>query len=313
MTSFLFGIEVIFPVFFVIIVGIFLRKKEIVDQEFMSQASTLVFYFALPLKLFLDIYNSDLSNGINGTFTITIILLTLVTFILGWTLAIFAVERSKRSAFIHTAFRSNFVYVGYPIIATLIGSTSHPAIISVNLFILPLYNFLAIMALGYYGKATNGLASVVKSTLKNPMVIGTFLGIMAYFLPLEFPQPLLKGMTLFSSLATPLALLLIGMQLGQYFDRIPFAAILSGGFCVLIRPLIAIPILHMLSFTYEEFIVGLVLFTTPCAANSYVMTRKMGGDGDFAAKSILSSFLINIFSYPIIIYILQQFGWIYSL
>lgn len=310
MASFLFALEVIFPVFFVILMGMVLKRRGVVGEDFLSKASSLVFYYALPTKLFMDLYKADLRKGLNLTYSLTLVLLTLGTFGLAWGLARLTIERDKRSAFIHTAFRSNFVYVGYPIIGALLGKTALPAVASVNLFIITLYNFLAIWILSYYGKGGSSLVGVCLRTIKNPLIIGTLLGILANGLGLNLPLALEDGLALFASLATPLALLLIGIQLGAHRERIPLGALGAGAFCVLVRPLIGLPILHLLNFSYEEFVVALVLFTTPCAANSYVMTQKMGGDGDFAAKAIVASFAINLITYPLILTFLQNIGWI---
>lgn len=308
MDGILLGLETIFPVFFMIGFGFILRKRQWIDKNFMDKSSSIVYFFALPIKMFLDMYNADLSSGFSIKYTVFLIGGTLLTWLIAWGLAVLLCEdRTQKSAFIHCGFRGNFVYVGTPILAELLGTVGIPEIVTVDIFILTLYNFLAIFTLIYYSDEEFEVVNVIKNIITHPMVIGIITGFIAHLIGLYIPNPLLKGVGLIGQLATPLALMLIGAQLGDQVARIPWKAFLSGLYCVVGRLLIMTPFFLLLDLTKNQIMVAFVLFATPAAANSYVMTEKMGGDGDFAAKAVFSGFLLNIITFPIGLALLNKF------
>ena len=51
-----------------------------------------------------------------------------------------------------------------------------------------------------------------------------------------------------------------------------------------------------------------VMLATPTALNTYIITRKLGGDGEVAAGSILATTLLSVVTIPIGIVILKNYG-----
>ncbi|MDD7363303.1 MAG: AEC family transporter [Peptoniphilus sp.] len=312
MSHFLLGIDIIFPVFFVLLVGYFARQKRFLDANFVDKSTWIVFYIALPLKLFSDIRGADIQN-LHIPYVLYILLGISLIFFGTWFFARFFIkDRKKLSAFIHCAYRSNFVYVGFPILEALYDKPSAELIIVVLAFGLTLYNILAIFILTYYSedenKKVNPLSILVK-IIKNPMIISIFLGVVFNFLHIPIYKGLDDGIALISALCTPLSLILIGASLDFSSIRDDLALVLSSAAIkTVLTPLLLVPIGVAIGLSPMELGIAYVFWATPCAVNCFIFTKEMGSDYELASKIITTSFAFSIATYPIGVGILKYFG-----
>lgn len=300
------GINVIFPVFFVIFIGYFLKKINVINDSFVSMSTKLVFYVALPAKLFFDIRNSTLS-GIDGRYTLYLLSGIIITYCLAWFFGRFFIKDNRKlSAFVHCVYRSNFVYIGLPILDTIFKIPDMDSVIIVMIFGLTLYNILAIIVLTYYNGEKLSPVDFVIKVIKNPMIIAIFGGVIFKFLNIPIYQGIEAGCANLAKLCTPLSLILIGGSLD-----------FSGGFtdskivltCAVIKDalisLVMIPIGLNIGFSASQIVVAFVFFSSPCAVNCFIMGKQMGSDGELTSKIVTMSFAISIFTYSIGISILK--------
>ena len=64
----IFSVNTILPVFIVVATGYYMRRKGTVDASFVSSISNVVFYYALPARMFLDVAGSDFTELMNPRF-----------------------------------------------------------------------------------------------------------------------------------------------------------------------------------------------------------------------------------------------------
>ena len=64
----IFSVNTILPVFIVVAIGYYMRRKGTVDASFVSSTSNVVFYYALPARMFLDVAGSDFTELMNPRF-----------------------------------------------------------------------------------------------------------------------------------------------------------------------------------------------------------------------------------------------------
>lgn len=303
MANFLLGLNIIFPIFFVIFAGYLAKQKGYLDEHFVSTSTWIVFYVALPLKLFSDIRSAHIET-LPTTYVAYILLGIFLIFFATWIAARpFIPDRKKLSAFVHCSFRSNFVYVGYPILESLYGKPSPEHMIVVTVFGLTLYNILAIVILTLYSESEDKKihpGKILLKILKNPMIIAIFIGVLFNILQIPVYTGLDKGISLLAALCTPLSLLLIGASLN--FESITHDLALvfaSATIRTIITPLILIPVGIAIGLSAVELGIAYVFWATPCAINCFIYTKEMGGDSQLASKIITTSFLFAIVTYPI--------------
>ncbi|WP_036730535.1 AEC family transporter [Peptoniphilus mikwangii] len=303
------GLNIIFPIFFVIFVGYFLKTKKILDENFISKSTTLVFYVALPAKLFFDIKNSKV-NSLDIKYVLYLLLGTLLIFGLSWISGYFFIkDKKKLSAFVHCSYRSNFVYIGIPILDLIFSEPAMDSILIVIIFGLTLYNMLAIILLTYYGDKKLSITDFFIKVIKNPMIIAIVLGLCVKFLNIPIYSGVESGASIIAKLCTPLSLILIGGSLN--FNG-TFSDVMIICVDTLIKDVIGaailVPVGFLIGFTNSQLVVAYIFFGTPCALNCFIMGKQMGSDANLTSQIITASFVFSIVSYAVGIALLKYYS-----
>jgi len=312
MEHIIFSLNSVIPVFMVMGIGFYLGKKKILTGDFVSQATSLVFYTALPAKLFLDVSRSNFSECLDIRFTAYLLICTCVSFAVAWTLCVLLVkDRTAVSAVVHSAFRGNFVYLGLPICQSILGRESVPSTIMVVTFVLPFYNVLATIVLSYYDPLGRKVSwkKMLKDILTNPMIVAILAALPFSLMNISLPSAVDKALAYLGQLSTPMALILIGAGTRPSAFAGRGAWIMFGAvYKVVVTPLLfAVPMLW-LGFTPEQMVTAFVMFAVPSAMNVYIVTKKMGGDGELGAAVITVSMLLSAVTLPAGIWWLRFMG-----
>ncbi|MDO5040484.1 MAG: AEC family transporter [Peptoniphilus sp.] len=305
------GIDIIFPVFFVLSVGYILKVSNFINENFLDQCTNLLFYIALPLNLFLSARDAQIEN-FDVKYAIFLVGGTILLYLSSWFFGrYFIKDKNKLTAFVHCAYRSNFVYIGIPILKYIDPNHSMEPVIIVMVFILTLYNLLAIILLTFYRDATFNIRSFLRQISKNPMIVSILLGLLAKWLNLHFYGGVESGMELISTLATPLSLIIVGASLNFTRDNSDWGLMFTSAFIkVVLAGAIATPIAYFLGFNSDQVLVAYVLFSCPCAINCFIMAKGMGSDYELTSKIVTTSFVMATFSYAIGIPFFKYLGFL---
>ena len=314
MENLLTGFNIVSPVFFVLLLGYFAKKRGYIDNNFVDKGTWIVFYLALPFKLFYDIKNAkiiSLHPKYVAYILLGVIFVIFISIIIAKALKI--KDKKKLSAFVHCAYRSNFVYVGFPILDIIYnGAPSMEHMIVIIAFGLTLYNISAIILLTYYSEAEDKSISFIDifiKILKNPMIAGVVVGAIFNFLQLPVYQGVDKAIEMVAKISTPMSLILIGASLNFESSKSDFKLMFISAFIkTVIAPALLIPIGVKLGFTNMELGIAYVFWATPCAANCFIFTKQMKSDYEFASKVITLSFVMSIITYPVGISLMNYFN-----
>ena len=308
------GFNIVSPVFFVLLLGYFAKKMGYIDNNFVDKGTWIVFYLALPFKLFYDIKNArivSLHPKYVAYILLGVIFVIFISIIIAKALRI--KDKKKLSAFVHCAYRSNFVYVGFPILDIIYnGAPSMEHMIVIIAFGLTLYNISAIILLTYYSEAEDKSISFIDifiKILKNPMIAGVVVGAIFNFLQLPVYQGVDKAIEMVAKISTPMSLILIGASLNFESSKSDFKLMFISAFIkTVLAPALLIPIGVKLGFTNMELGIAYVFWATPCAANCFIFTKQMKSDYEFASKVITLSFIMSIITYPVGISLMNYFN-----
>lgn len=308
------GINIISPVFFVLLIGYFAKQKGYIDNNFVDKGTWIVFYLALPFKLFYDVKNARIESlhpKYVAYILLGVIFIIFISIIIAKSLKI--KDKRKLSAFVHCAYRSNFVYVGFPILDIIYnGAPSMEHMIVIISFGLTLYNISAIVLLTYYSEAEEkriSILDIIIKILKNPMIAGVVFGAIFNFLHLPVYQGVDRAIEMVAKISTPMSLILIGASLNFESSKSDFRLMFISAFIkTVVAPALLIPIGVKLGFTNMELGIAYVFWATPCAANCFIFTKQMNSDYEFASKVITLSFVMSIITYPVGISIMNYFN-----
>jgi hypothetical protein len=313
MSLFLEIITIVLPVFLVIALGYLLKRLGLIDSAFLHQTNRLVYYIALPLLLFYKIGTADFGTSFNGALVIGSSLAIAAGFLLSYgyaTLRRYPPE--ARGTFSQGAFRGNLAYIGLAIVFNAYGEEGFTRAGILMGFLVPVLNFLAIVALLLPHRGEDGGRSSVfwiRQIALNPLIVASFIGIAWSFFQLPLPTILDRTLNISTGMALPLALIAIGgsfslAKLKGDMIRAGFAA----GIKIVCLPLIAAALLTALNVRGMDLSIGVLMAGTPAATATYIMAHEMKGDAELAGSIVMISTLLSVFTYTAALFILRTLG-----
>ena len=87
------------PVFAMLFMGVFLRRIDAINDNFIQVASSLVFNVCMPALLFLGIYHADLDAAVKPSLLLYFIAATFGSFALAWLIAIWRCPKEDRGIY----------------------------------------------------------------------------------------------------------------------------------------------------------------------------------------------------------------------
>ena len=160
-----------------------------------------------------------------------------------------------------------------------------------------LQNFLAVIALqvnSNRGVESGNISKVILAILGNPVIVSAMGGILFSIIAIPIPLIINRCLDILSSLALPMALLLIGGSLSFERMRSRIASILSSGMLKLILlPALGVTLYRLLNLTLQDYLPGLIILASPTATVTFVMAKEMNGDAEFAVAAISASTILS--------------------
>jgi len=309
----IFSFNAVIPIFLIMLLGIVIKRLNIIDAFATKQMNSLLFKIVLPIMLFNTVHGSDYSQMLDHRFTLFLILSILAFFFICWIVAVKLIDDDKKKgAFIQGSFRGNYVILGVALSTEVLGFTPPLAVTGI-VMVVPIFNILSVVILTIYGEkkieSGNLIKTIIKGIVTNPLIIAIFAGITFTLLNIEFPSLLSTPVNMMSSLATPFALVVMGASLdfSKIKERLKDTLIASV-LKLIVMPLIFIPLAIWVGISAEGIVVLLVLYAAPTAIVSYVMASHMGTDEHLASSIVLFTSLFSILTYTIGVYILRVIG-----
>lgn len=323
MTDFLFAVNATSPIVIMVLVGYFLKRIGMLDLGVAKVLNKLVFRVFLPAMLFLNMYKIESLADVDFGFVWYTIIATVILFLIAVGVVIlFTKENAKRGALLQSVFRANYALVGIPLATSLFGAEGAIAATVLSAFIIPVFNSLAVIGLCIFSPDKKpSVKKILLGIAKNPLIqsiaIGfVALGIRAVFVKcgvafrLTDIEPVYKTLNNLSSVATPLALLVLGAQfemsaIPQLKKYIAFGVIARN----LVVPAVGIAVAYFIgAFTGAHFATFVAVFCTPVAVSSVPMAQEMDADVSLAGQLVIWSTVFSAFSIFIASYILKVLG-----
>lgn len=314
--SFIFSFNSIAPIFILVVLGAILKKTGFVSVDFLSVCDRLVFNVCLPCLLFVDIADANITESINGNLILFCIVgVTLAAFIPCFIVPIFVKDVRKCGAFIQGIFRSNSAILGVTLAENMFGASGTTAMATILPFTIVLYNAYAVIILTMFAPSEHKMSArklvlhIVKGVFTNPMIVAIALALLWQLVPTQLPKTVDKSLSYLSDMSMPLALISLGGSINTESLRGRLGlAFTSSILKTVIVPAAAVSAAVLLGFRNVELIVVFILFSTPAAVSSYIMTKQMKSDHELAAQILLVSTLMSLFTMFVGIFILRNFG-----
>ena len=327
MESLIFAVNAVLPIILMVALGYTLKRVGFMNGDFAKMANRLVFRILLPAMLFLNIYKIEDMGSVDLFYVFYVLAALIVIFLVALPLCLILSKKAeRRGVLLQAAYRSNYALIGLPLAQSLYGDEGVMIATLLSAVTIPLLNILAVISLSVF-KEDHGKVSVKKILLeivKNPLILGVLtglamIGIRALFVRfgisfrLSSITPLYTVLGYLSSMATPLALLVLGAQFEFSAIKALKNEIIAG---VLLRtvivPVIGLGVAYVFFFPSHfygaHFAAFVAMFATPVAVSSVPMAQEMNSDASLAGQLVVWTTIASAFSVFLAAFLLKLGG-----
>ena len=277
-------------------------------------------------SLFLNVYGIPDIGSIDLGYIVYAVVAILAIFALALPCVIIATRhQDRRGPMWQATFRSNFALVGIPLAGALFGTEGTMIASLLSAAVVPLFNVLAVIALSLFGDSGKRptVKGILLDILKNPLVCSIAAGVAALGVRallvrggiawrLVDVEPIHTTLKYLSSVATPLALLVLGMQFEFSTAREMRREIVFGTVArIVVAPILGIGIAFLFfrsTFSGAHFAAFVSLFATPVAVSSVPMTQEMRGNTPLAGQFVVFTTILSAFSIFLASFLLRLAG-----
>ncbi|MDR7084892.1 putative permease [Arthrobacter ginsengisoli] len=289
-----------FVVWCIILVGMFVGRRGILGENARSVLSALTFFVASPALLFdtlskanvHDVFAAPLLVSAVGAITTAALFFGIVRFLLKR-----SVPESLMSSM--SASLANSANLGIPIAVYVLGDASYVA--PLLIFQLAFFTPLFLMALdATTSKHRTTPLSFLLMILRNPMIVGSGLGLTVAATGWPVPPLVMEPIHLIGGAAIPAMLLAFGMSLngsrplqasaGRRADTL-----LASGFKLIVHPLLAY-LFARFALRLEDHALFAVVVTSalPTAQNVFVIANRYQTGLTVAKDTILITTIVAV-------------------
>lgn len=310
MENLMISANAVLPMCLVMALGYGTRRLGWLRREEISTINKIAFRIFLPCLLYYNIYCSDLSGSFDPLLMAYAVGGVLLTFglALGYTLLTEKLPE-RRGVLIQGMFRSNYVIMGIPVATALLGADQLGTVSILIAVIVPLFNMLAVVVLEVFRGQKPKPLHILAQIAKNPLVIGSVLGILTLVAGIRLPHILEQTIQSVSAIASPLQLFLLGAffqfsGLKTYRRELVTVSIAK----LIVSPGLFLGLGALLGFRGVAFVSLIGIFASPTAVNSFTMAQQMGGDAELAGDIVVTTSAASILTMFLWIFLFKSLG-----
>lgn len=319
----MFALNAVLPIILLIALGFLIKKIKFVDDDFVVKANKILFNILLPVLLFINQYECERIFNIRWSFVLYALGCTVFMFLIGKIInKVFKINEEQQGAVTQCCFRTNFAIIGFPLALSLAGNEGL-ATAALLIFVIPLENVLS--SISFNANIEENQVKLKKTMIdiiKNPLNIGLVIAIICLLIrelflmydikfrlsDVQFVYTTLKNL---SQLASPFALIVLGMQLN--FSSIkkdvkPLS--IATIFRLIVIPSVILFLTYFLfpSFEAKEYAAILALVASPVAVASAIIAKEMNGDENLAGEIVVTTTFGSVITLFVFIIFLSEIG-----
>ncbi|MFR7417424.1 AEC family transporter [uncultured Megasphaera sp.] len=307
------GLEGIFEVLFIIAIGVVLSKKGWFGSNMSAVFSKLVMKISLPLYMLCQMEKDFTHDSL-----IRIapdLILPFASIFLAYIVGRIAakglhIRRERQGVFVTCFFIANTIFIGLPVNLALFGTQSVP---SVMLYYMA--NTTMFWTLGIYhivndsqgGKGNMPLfsAQTIKKVFSPPLM-GFLIGLALVLANIKLPNFLLTSFQYVGNMATPMSLLVIGIEMAGislsdiHWDRDVVGALI-GRF--LVCPACVLALLPFIPVTPMSAQVFTMQASMPAMTQMTVVAKSIGADVRYSTQVTFITVVMGIVVIPLYMFI----------
>ncbi|MCD8013961.1 MAG: AEC family transporter [Lachnospiraceae bacterium] len=283
--------------FVYLLIGYFLYKKKLVSKQGSADMGRMLLYVIMPvaiLKSYIRDFSTELLEGLAVSFV-----LALLSLILAVVVSRLLFKKEEGVERFGAAF-SNAGFIGIPLVQMALGTE---AVFYVASFVA----ILNILQWTYGILVMTGDRSVIspRKICTNPIVISFLAGLLLFFAPITLPEMLTDIIGTLSSMNGPVAMIVLGVYLGQvplkslFTDRLVYKC---AAVRLLLIPALTIVLMLAAPSTYQIIkLTVLIAAAAPVGSNVAIFAQLYDQDYTRAVKEVCLSTLLCIVTLPVVV------------
>lgn len=308
--NFIICVNAVIPSAIYLAVGILLKLFHVVTDDEVKRFTHMTFVALYPFLMFDNLYGKNLNENMNWLLIIYALAFLAFQILTSW---IFVCKTQpdnyNRGAMIQALFRSNIVLMGLPIAINLFGKGNVTSVAVVLMFVVPVYNVVAVVIFEKFRGGTADVKSIIKGVFTNPLIIGGIVALVVMALGITIPDIVHKTVVSLSDATTPIAMVLLGASLNLSSfeaDKAKVAVCVIGK--LIIFPAFGIGGAVLLGIRGVDLVAIVLMAATPTALASFAMASSMGGNGKLAGEAVVISTIAACVTMPIWLFLLKNGG-----
>jgi hypothetical protein len=312
MDSLVYSLNATIPVFLVIVVGYILKQIGMLNDSFVTCANKFNFKVTLPMLVFVDLSTTDIIGGFDIKYVLFCALTTATVFVVLWIIAKLTFkDKSIIGEFVQVGYRSSAAILGVAFIQNIYGDSGMAPVMIIGC--VPLFNIFAVLVLTFEGENSGNGAEHIKKSLinivKNPIIIGIVLGVIASLIRLDLPEIIDKTLSSFAKMASPLALITIGAGFeGRKAIAKIKPTIIASAIKLIILPAVFLPIAVKMGFRDQALVALIIMLGSPSTPSCYIMAKNMGHEGVLTSSTVVMTTLLSSVTLTWWIFVARYFG-----
>ncbi|MBR3995714.1 MAG: AEC family transporter [Clostridia bacterium] len=298
--------------FFIMIMGVVLRKAGVLDKKSTSAMSAMLVNITNPFLVICAMQKEFEPALVRNSFIILglSVFMHILTAIIGTVSFRFEKTRSKEKIYSFAMIFANCGFLGYPVLQAFLGDELG---LFYGVFFTLFFNIFCWsygVVLMNDGKGLDG-RTMFRKIFLNPSFISAILGFVFFMLEIKIPVFIGEGMNLIGNMTFPLSMLIVGSlfceldMLSVFRDKIIFwymalKLILFPVAMIFVSQFLIVELMQLPNmFAY----LLVTMCSMPAASNTAIMADYYNADKLLAAKTVSVSTLFSVVTIPTIMII----------
>lgn len=295
------------PLFLAIFAGLLFSRSKSFKKEWIDVLNDYALWIGFPALILVALFKLDVPLasylGLAGWNSAYIVCCMLLAFPVA---KLFRLNTNTMRTLVLAFSFGNVSYLGIPVLLNVYGQ----GVLAESTLLSAVYLFwlftLGIVLVEVLGEESVNPLKVIKNLAKNPLLLAVLFGLFVSIFKIEVPAMIVKSLDLFSSSVTAVVLFSLGLFLGTH----PFGTLKSWlpvfAFSLIILLVLPFLYLNVICLAGQPFDAraSVMEAAMPMGLTPYVLSVKYRLNASFAAKVVVLSTVLSVFTLPLWIQIL---------
>jgi predicted permease len=292
----------IVPIFVVAGVGFLLARYSAVDARALSR---IIFNALSPCLAFNLLVTSTISGGEFGRMALFCVLVIAAAGAMAWLISIpLRLDRVTTTAFLLVVMFSNAGNYGMPVAMFAFG---REALARATVYFVTSSVLTYTMGVFLAASGRRAVRQALLGVLRVPAIYALAAAGIVLALKVPVPTAVMRSVGLLSDAGLPMMILVLGMQLERAAmpDR-PIAVVAAVVLSLVLTPLAAFGIAHLLGLTGAAFQAAMIQASMPAAVITTILALQYEVAPNFVSSVVFATTLLSPFSLTLLIALLQR-------